>query len=216
MSSFWAECEESRPSDARVSTSATCPSLQPLIEHRIASCYQDGGIHRGVVILDVRCKLGKFRGILQPHGRLNCLKYLRRPSATQAPTSNPRPTKIPHNTVYGHTKSALFAIMLWAPGTPHQPLGEASPSRRNRISGARKHGIKYSAIGDTENLSGSTCRQIVKNASHQQDCATTPQPGRPSKDVHFELLLSNLRLLLHRLLQVLSLTLKEDSLSIPS
>jgi len=67
-----------------------------------------------------------------------------------------------------------------APGTLHQPLGEVSSSRRNRVVGARKHGIKYSAIGDAENLGESTCRRMVKNASHQQDCATTPRPGRPN------------------------------------
>jgi hypothetical protein len=65
------------------------------------------------------------------------------------------------------------------PGTPRLPLGEVSPGRRNRIVGARDHGIKFGPIARLEELSESTCRQIVKNAPHQTSCISNPRSGRP-------------------------------------
>ena len=94
-----------------------------------------------------------------------------------------------HKSVLSLIKTRFFAIypqpsslatMPRAPGTPRPPLGEVSPSRRNRIVGARSHRVPYPAIGGKENLNPATCRQIVKNASHQTDCITTPQLSRPS------------------------------------
>ena len=79
-----------------------------------------------------------------------------------------------------YPQPSSLATMPRAPGTPRPPLGEVSPGRRNGIVGARSHGVPYPAIGGKENLDPSTCRRIVKNASHQTDCITTPQPGRPS------------------------------------
>lgn len=95
-------------------------------------------------------------------------------------------------TVSGHKskrenqKARFFVIsnyqpcIMKPPGAPRQPLGEVSPNQRSRVVSAYDHGIKVSAILARESLSDSTCRSIIKNASHQVLCITPPRPGRPS------------------------------------
>ena len=65
------------------------------------------------------------------------------------------------------------------PGAPRQPLGEVSPNQRSRVVSAFDHGISFPAISRMESLKDSTCRTIVKNASHQVSCITPPRTGRP-------------------------------------
>lgn len=96
------------------------------------------------------------------------------------------------NTVSGHKSkreplsARLFVIshhpttLMKAPGVPRQPLGEVSPNQRSRVVGAYDHRVPFPAIARLEGLKNSTCRSIVKNASHQVSCITPPRPGRPS------------------------------------
>jgi hypothetical protein len=65
------------------------------------------------------------------------------------------------------------------PGAPRQPLGETSPNQRSRVVSAREHGISLLVIRRMETLKDSTCRSILKNASHQVSCITPPRSGRP-------------------------------------
>ena len=76
--------------------------------------------------------------------------------------------------------TTLFTTMPRPPGTPRPPLGEVSPGTRNRVVGARNHGIAYTAIGEQENLEPSTCRRIFKKAPNQISCIIRPRPGRPT------------------------------------
>jgi Transposase len=71
-------------------------------------------------------------------------------------------------------------IIMRAPGTPRQPLGEVSPNTRSRVVSTRDHGIKFGAISQLEQLDDSTYRKIYKNASHQVSCITPSRPSTPT------------------------------------
>ena len=66
------------------------------------------------------------------------------------------------------------------PGAARLPLGEVSPIQRSRVVGARDHGIKFPVIARIENLTDTTCRSIVKNASHQFLYITPIRHSAPS------------------------------------
>ena len=66
------------------------------------------------------------------------------------------------------------------PGAPRKPLGEVSPNQRSRVVGSRDHGIPFPVITRMESLTDTTCRSIVKNASHQVSCITPTRSGAPS------------------------------------
>jgi hypothetical protein len=66
------------------------------------------------------------------------------------------------------------------PHSPRKPLCEVSPNSRSRVVSAHDYGVRFRDIAKGEDLPYSTCRSIVKNASHQASCITQPRIGRPS------------------------------------
>jgi hypothetical protein len=91
-----------------------------------------------------------------------------------------------HKSKREHRNREFYALLTYhqhtmkAPGAPCQPLGEVSPNQRLRVVGARNYGIKVPVIARMEKLTESTCRSIVKNASHHVSCITSPRHGTPS------------------------------------
>jgi hypothetical protein len=62
--------------------------------------------------------------------------------------------------------STNHPTLMKLPGAPRKPLGEVSPNQRSRVVGSRDHGIPFPVIARMESLTDTTCRSIVKNASH--------------------------------------------------
>ena len=76
--------------------------------------------------------------------------------------------------------STNHPTLMKLPGAPRKPLGEVSPNQRSRVVGSRDHGIPFPVIARMESLTDTTCRSIVKNASHQVSCITPTRSGAPS------------------------------------
>lgn len=66
------------------------------------------------------------------------------------------------------------------PQTPRPALADLSPGSRNRIIGARAHGVPFSAIATQENCSRSAAFSTVKNAPKRPG-AFTQLKGHPAR-----------------------------------
>ena len=67
------------------------------------------------------------------------------------------------------------------PGSIRLPLAELSPGNRNRIIGARAHGIPFATIADQKNCSFSAVYFTVRNALFRAGQYSQPQRRPPTK-----------------------------------
>ena len=67
------------------------------------------------------------------------------------------------------------------PGSIRLPLAELSPGNRNRIIGARAHGIPFATIAGQENCSPSTAYSTVRNALFRAGQYSRPRGRPPTK-----------------------------------